>query len=279
MSNEEQVDYWNGPGGERWAVMADRLDRMLAPFAEAVASRAAIVPGERVLDIGCGAGALTLKAAAAAGETGGALGVDISGPLLGVARQRAAAANLTATFEQADASQWRAPQPVNAVVSRFGVMFFDAPAPAFANIRASAAPGARMTFICWQPLRLNDWVTVPLKVALPFLKEPPVPGDPSAPGPFAFQDKDRVAGILSEAGWTGIAIEPFETRVAMPGDDLAMSAQFMMKVGPHARLLAEQEVDAAPVEAALAEELAAHQDADGAVSLAAACWMVTAENA
>ncbi len=273
MNNEDQIEYWNGPGGQKWVEEAQRLDAMLAGFADKVIAAADLKQGEQAMDIGCGAGSLTLLAA---DQTGAALGVDVSKPLIGLARQRASDAGSPAQFEIADASAYRAPAKADAVISRFGVMFFEDPSAAFANVGHSTAPGGRLAFMCWQALPANDWAFAPLQAALPFLKEPPAPADPTAPGPFAFQDKDRVAGLLSDAGWTNIQIEPLEGPLELPGDDVETSAGFMMQLGPLARLIREQGVELEAVEGALVERLSEHKTANGRIAMNSACWLVTA---
>ncbi|MEZ5946573.1 MAG: class I SAM-dependent methyltransferase [Hyphomonas sp.] len=278
MNNKDQIDYWNGPAGQRWVDQSNRLDAMLAPFADAVIARAALQPGEAVIDVGCGAGALTLLAAKAVGEGRGALGVDVSEPLVSLARRRAAEAGLPARFDLADASEFDTADKADIMVSRFGVMFFADPGEAFANIRRAVRPGGRLTFVCWQGLDKNDWALKPLLAGLPFLKEPPPQPDPSAPGPFAFHDRDRVARFLGEAGWSDVTLDSIETELILPGEDIAANAGFMMQLGPLSRLMAAQGIAPAPVEAALADLMRANERADGTVAMRAACWLVSAGN-
>lgn len=274
MNNDDQIEYWNGPGGQKWVEEANQLDAMLARFADKVIDAANLKPGEQVLDIGCGGGVLTLRAA---DQTGAALGVDVSAPLIGLAKQRAADAGSPAQFEIADASAHEASPKADAVISRFGVMFFNEPAAAFANIGRSTQPGGRLAFMCWQALPANDWAFAPLQAAMPFFKEPPAPADPTAPGPFAFQDRARVAGLLTEAGWTDIQAEALEGQVELPGESVEASAAFMMRLGPLARVLKEQDIDMPTVEAALVERLSPHKSANGRVAMNSACWLVTAK--
>ena len=171
------------------------------------------------------------------------------------------------------------PDAADIIISRFGVMFFQDPAAAFANIRQSVKPGGRLAFICWQGLSVNDWALAPLKAAMPFLKEAPAPADPTAPGPFAFQDKDRVATILSDAGWSSVMIEPVEKEIILPGDDTESTAKFMTQLGPLSRLLADQGIDEAQVEAALITLMQDHTTPDGRIAMKSACWLVSATNA
>lgn len=276
MNNDAMIEYWNGAAGQKWVDQSDRLDAMLGQFADGVLDAAAIQTGERALDIGCGAGVLTLGATAQSGGSIGSLGVDVSTPLLALARKRAAEAESPATFEHGDASVYTANDKLDLMISRFGVMFFDDPAAAFANIRAQIRTGGRMAFMCWQALPLNDWAFAPFQAALPLLREAPPSPDPTAPGPFAFADKDRVAGILTEAGWQNSSIEPFETEITLPGDDVETSARFMLQLGPLSRLIAEQDLDPQTILGAVIDKLSEHAETDGRIKMKSACWLVQA---
>ena len=276
MNNDAMIEYWNGEAGKKWVDQSQRLDTMLAPFADKVLDAAAIQTGERALDIGCGAGVLTLGATQRAGDASGSLGVDVSEPLLALARKRAAEAKSCAQFEHADASIFEVPDKFDLMISRFGVMFFEDPSAAFANIRRQVRPGGRLAFMCWQALPLNDWAFAPLQAALPLLKEMPPMPDPTAPGPFAFADQDRLAQILGDAGWHDIAIDPFETQMALPGDDVGSSADFMLQLGPLSRLIAEQELDPTPLREAVINRLTENVQEDGRVAMRSACWLVRA---
>jgi cyclopropane fatty-acyl-phospholipid synthase-like methyltransferase len=86
--NQGQTEAWNGGESEHYVSHADRYDRQLAPFTEALLKHVRLGPTDTVLDIGCGCGVTTLQAAHRARA---ALGVDISHPLVGIARDRAQA--------------------------------------------------------------------------------------------------------------------------------------------------------------------------------------------
>ncbi len=198
--NAAQVAYWNESAGPTWVAMHDALDHELNDLG--LAAMAALAPreNERLVDIGCGCGATTLELARRVGKGGAVLGVDLSAPMLAVARERAAAAGLDqASFLQADAQVY-ALEPVDGAFSRFGVMFFADPVAAFANIRKGLRPGGRVAFVCWRQLAENPWMTVPMAAVLPLLPAPPAAPTPDAPGPFAFADRDRLFGILPRRG-------------------------------------------------------------------------------
>ncbi|MFM0008678.1 class I SAM-dependent methyltransferase, partial [Paraburkholderia dipogonis] len=160
--NVYQVADWNGQSGERWVAYQARLDAMMAVFGQAAIEAAAPATGERVLDIGCGAGASSLDLAARVGAGGHVLGVDISEPLIGRARALAPQ-DTPVLFQVADASSTELPEGAfDILFSRFGVMFFDDPTAAFAHMRRALKPGARVAFVCWRGMAENDWVRLPM---------------------------------------------------------------------------------------------------------------------
>lgn len=273
--NAAQIADWNGAVGQRWAAEQAKLDALIRPFGEAVLAAAKASPGDRALDIGCGCGETSIALAKAVGPAGQVLGVDVSAPMLEIARQRSAGlANVS--FMEADASQTSLPGGHTLLVSRFGVMFFDAPAPAFANIGAALAPGARLAFVCWQPAAVNPWATVAARAALQAAGLPSPQADPRAPGPFAFADTDYVTGILTRAGFRNIAASPVEGSMHL-GDTLTEAAESSLKVGPAARIAREAGPEAFPVLLKAVERaLAPHAAPSGSVALPGRTWVFTA---
>lgn len=271
-ANADQIAYWNAQAGETWAAQQDKLDRQLEPLGEAAIAALAPKAGERLIDIGCGAGQTTLALAQRVGSGGSVLGVDISAPLLDVARRRAEGlANVS--FVEADA-QTHPFEPADGVFSRFGVMFFADPPAAFANIHKALKPGGRLAFVCWRPLAENEWMQAPMRAALPHVAvTPPPPGDPLAPGPFAFADPDRVRGILGGAGFSNVEIAPQDFMIG--GNPLDESVALAMKVGPLGALLRENPDQRDAVIDAVREAMSAHLGPDG-VRLPGAVWIVTA---
>ncbi|MGI9170722.1 MAG: class I SAM-dependent methyltransferase [Caulobacteraceae bacterium] len=239
-ANADQIDYWNAAAGETWAALTDRLDRAIEPLGRAAMEALAPAPGERALDIGCGCGQTTFDLAGRVGGKGAVLGVDVSAPLLRIARDRAARAGLgQATFRQMDAQTHAfEPRGFDAGFSRFGVMFFENPTAAFANLRAALTDGGRLAFICWRGPAENPMMTLPLVAAVPCLPEPPSAPDPLAPGPFAFADPDRVRDILEGAGFADVAIAPHDARICAGALDQAVDTA--LKVGPLGAILRER---------------------------------------
>lgn len=272
MDNSAQLDYWNGKAGENWAAEAERLDAMLAPFIEAVLDAADIKGGESVLDVGCGSGALSLAALGAGPVTG----VDVSAPMLALARKRAEGQDKV-SFVEADASSWQADTAFDRLISRYGIMFFADPEAAFVNLHAQMRPGARLAFVCWQPLEYNAWALAPLRAALSLTDERPEPPEPGAPGPFAFEDAARTTAILEGAGWKQVSAAPWSGQLQLPGNSVSEAAAFATLMGPTARLIAELELDADQVRQTVEARLGEYAGQDGRVRLDAAAWVVTAE--
>lgn len=271
--NAEQAEYWNGPEGRYWAEREARFDAMLAPFLAPVLDAAAIGPGDRVLDVGCGNGALS-RAAAARGAR--VTGVDISAPMLARARAHAAGEGLVVDFVDADAQVHSFPEPFDAVVSRFGVMFFADPAAAFANLAAALRPGGRLAFVCWQAQSANEWVAVPAGAMLPIVGPPdPVPAD--APGPFAFADPERVTGLLEGAGFNGVTLDPLTPPLLLGGGmGLDETLLWLTEGGMGKRLLSGADTDV--VERALVAVRAALEPfvTPEGIRMGSATWLVHA---
>ena len=269
-SNKAQIDLWNGRVGEKWAAMQVSLDAMLAPAKVELKARAGLVAGLRVLDIGCCNGetcAIWLEGGAEV------TGVDVSAAMLAVA---AARTNGKATLLQTDASVWKGEAPYDLAVSQFGVMFFADPNVAFANIATNIRPGGRLLFTCWRAVKENSWVTTPTGAVRDLLPEsPPLP--PSAPGPFALADKDRLRGIVERAGFTDITISPFDFPVCVATEGgVEAAVRFVMQIGPTSAALGEASKEVKAIAAERLKAALAPHERDGVVMLGGAIWIVEA---
>ncbi|MGE3143152.1 MAG: class I SAM-dependent methyltransferase, partial [Hyphomonadaceae bacterium] len=167
-------------------------------------------------------------------------------------------------------------QKFDAAFSRFGVMFFEEPARAFAQIRAQLREGGRLVFICWRSLQENIWAKTPIEAIAPMLKAPLPPSDPDAPGPFAFADEGKIRDVLSRAGWRDSTLARWDGDISIGGGgDLAEIADFMLRIGPCARAIADQALDAHEARRRVIEFVSPHFRSGG-VALPAACWLVSA---
>lgn len=279
-ANHEQIRYWNEQGGPRWVLRQQHLDAQIQQLGLAAMQRAEVKPGEHVLDVGCGCGQTSLELAQRVSPGGSVLGIDISQPMLARARERQRELNITnLEFLNADAQTYQfAPESVDLIFSRFGIMFFADPAHAFMNLRTALRPDGRLCFICWQPLEKNEWARIPLMAATKHVP-PPAPPSPDAPGPFAFANPDRVRRILETAGFPRVDIASHEATLTMGGATTVNEAvDFVMEIGPIARLLGDASAD---VRARVVEELRttlAPYATQGGVSMSGAAWIVIARS-
>jgi SAM-dependent methyltransferase len=273
IDNAEQHEAWNNDSGRRWARESDRRDRILAPIADVQLAAARLRAGERVLDIGCGCGATTLAAAAAVGSDGLVTGIDLSEPMLIVARHRQQAAGVTnVTFVRGDAQTHLFVGAFDVAISRFGTMFFADPVAAFVNIASGLRPGGRLALATWQPLSANDWLAIP---AAALLRHGTMPATDGGPGMFAQSERDAVTRLLAEAGYADVRLTPAHLALTV-GADLEDAVAYLANVGVCGRILASVPDDEAPAALdAVRAALADHVDDEG-VHLGAAVWIVTA---
>jgi ubiquinone/menaquinone biosynthesis C-methylase UbiE len=275
--NADQIAYWNGPAGQRWADRQAAQDILLGPVANILIDRAKPQAGERVIDIGCGSGVTTIAFARKVAPSGHAFGVDISAPML--ARARASAPKeLPVDFTLADATVYPFdPASFDLLASRFGVMFFADPALSFANMRKALKPSGRLAFACWREPRENPFFMAPLQAAYKHVPKLPQQG-PEDPGPFAFASEERVRRILDAAGFAGVQMEPCPLLLdAAIGRGLDGAVQAALEIGPASRALEGQPAELRAAAAnSIREALTAFAKGD-AVLLPASIWIVTAK--
>lgn len=265
---------WQGSQGRTWANEWRRTDRSFIAVTEKLLQRTRSLAFTQALDIGCGAGELSLAIARGRSDVR-VVGVDISPDLVTTARQRGE--NLAnVAFDLADAASWTAPTGFapQLLVSRHGVMFFDDPVAAFANLARIADSGAHLLFSCFRTPAENPFF---MEVAR-LLPNPPPPPPPGAPGPFAFADRARLAGILEQGGFEAIAIDGFDfPMVVGAGDDPVEDAvSYFAAIGPSAIAARAMDDDARATFFDRVRQLARSNRHDGLVTLPAAGWIVTA---
>ncbi|MGD9882422.1 MAG: class I SAM-dependent methyltransferase [Reyranella sp.] len=251
------------------------IDILFASVTETSLAAAAPASGERAIDVGCGTGTTSLELARRVDPGGHVTGIDISKPMLALARRRAEAASAAnLAFVEADATDHVFERGgVDLVYSRFGVMFFDDPIKAFANLRAATRPGGRLSFVCFRPMVESSWYRIPIEAARPHLPPlPPVP--PDAPGMFTFARRDRLRGVLSGAGYHGI--EAAAADVPIQAATLERALSFMTHIGPVTRMMeAGSPAQRQQAGTALRDALATALE-PGSPALTLGLWMVSA---
>lgn len=270
--NAAQAQYWNETMGPLWVELQDQLDRQTAPLGLEAMRILSPGLGESILDIGCGCGQSTVELAQRVGASGSVTGADLSRPMLDRARERPIPPDAARpSFREIDV-QTGDLGLFDAAFSRFGVMFFADPTAAFGNIRRALKPGGRLAFVCWRPLAETALMRVPAEAAAPLLP-PFAPFDPEAPGPFAFADADRVRRILLGAGFSAIAIEPFDSKVG--GADLDRTVALNLRIGPLGAALRQNPELKDKVIGAVRSAISAYLTPAG-VFMPAAVWIVSA---
>ncbi|MFF4982958.1 class I SAM-dependent methyltransferase [Streptomyces sp. NPDC001046] len=268
--HDEQAARWNGPSGHAWVDLQQVLDGMFRPFEELLVRAVSEEGAARVLDVGCGTGAVTR---AVARRTGHCVGADISAPMIAAARELAEQEGVPASFVHADVQEHDFGTGVfDTVVSRFGVMFFPDPVRAFTRLRGAVRDGGGLRLVVWRGPEENPFMTTAERAAAPFVPDLPA-RRPDQPGQFAFADPDRVRGILRESGWSDVVLRPVDPVCALPEKDLE---RYVTRLGPLGTILpqADERTRAEVVDAVRPAFEPFVQGTE--VRYTAACWEISA---
>ena len=278
VTNSDQKEFWNDIKGQLWVDLQPRIDEMFQPFGEKVVKALGPEGGEKVLDVGCGTGTMAFRLAEYVRPSGEGVAVDISKPMLDLARQRADLVSSDNTmFIEGDAQVYNFDNLYfNAVFSRFGVMFFDDPIMAFKNLRKAVKPGGRLAYVCWSDRKDNPWIRLPTGAAREFLDIAPPP-EMDAPGQFAMEREARIEEILKESGWSSIKIEPFNIRHSL-GADVKDAADFISHMGPMSEPFSKADKDIKQKCLDAIKGALTPYEEPGGVYLKFGTWIVTANN-
>jgi SAM-dependent methyltransferase len=269
---------WAGERARAWASMADRLEAQIEPVSDLLFGAARLVAGERVLDVGCGRGATTRRASETV-SPGEVVGLDVAANLIEEAG-RLATDHPGIRWMVADAQRAELPPAhFDLILSRFGVMFFDDPAAAFANLAAATALGGRLCVAVWQTRDRSEILQRPLDVASEVAARHGFPLELPPPdyGPCSYGDPATTTGILAGAGWSDVRFVPhgLDMYAGGPGP-VADAVELALTIGSLQVALADapaEVVDA--IRAALTADLATAHDGVG-VKLGGAVAIVTA---
>ena len=284
MSNTLQKEMWNGRAGESWVRHNSLLEQLLAEPGRECMNLLPLTPAMQILDVGCGCGNQTLELAARLDASSTVIGVDISEPMLGLARELKAA-NDNALSAEVQFALGDASEPLfdeasfDAIYSRFGVMFFEEPVAAFSALRNSLKPGGKLGFVCWREPKLNPFFNAPMEAALTVLPAP-APSAPGAPGPFGLADDNVIQTTLRLAGFKDVSVAPLNLTLSV-GAETPFDALFeeLIQIGPAAALIAQSNPSLKEkAREAVYNRLTDFYALGQGVSFDANFWLVTARN-
>ncbi|MET7875752.1 methyltransferase domain-containing protein [Micromonospora profundi] len=262
-----------------WVRQADRQDQVGRPLGAAAMARLAARPAERVLDVGCGCGGTTAELAAAVGEAGTAVGVDIAEAMVTAARRRFPTDRYPGIqFHLADIETLDVVPgaPFDAAFSRMTLMLLADPVAGCTTIRRSLRPGGRLAATVFRDGGVNPWLSATLLGAAPHLGPlPPLPVG-EEPGPFSFADPTRLAQVLDSAGFTAITITPCDVVLDAP-DDADLVAEWLVEIGPAGAAYRSAPLDGqASARAGAVRLLDRFREPGVGYRLPAGLWLVTA---
>jgi SAM-dependent methyltransferase len=224
---QQPVADWAAARSDKWRRQLVGLEAMLSPIDEPLITALALDAPVRIADVGCGSGATTMEVLRRAPAGSAAHGLDLSPALIEVARRRRDAHGSSVAFDVADMETQAPPaQPYDRLISRLGVMFFNDPNAAFANLRRWLSPGGRFAFAVWGPVEDNAWMTATREAVADAIDLEPIV--PSAPGPFRYGDVMPLVSLLAQAGFVDVTVTDWREAIPignrLPASDAARFA-------------------------------------------------------
>ena len=216
MNENPAAAEWTSARGDQWRSQAAGMEAMLTPVDEPLIHALNLDAPYRIADIGCGGGATTLEILHLAPMGSVVHGFDISPALIELARSRKRSDEHAIAFEVADMATAGPPEkPYDRLVSRFGVMFFNDPPAAFANLLQWLAPRGRFAFAVWGRPAENPWMTSVRQVVADIIDLPNP--DAQAPGPFRYGETDTLVTLLKRAGFGELAVKDWRGLLPIGG--------------------------------------------------------------
>ncbi len=276
MNQSPTAADWTAARGEKWLVHLAGTEAMLAAVDEPLIRALKLDAPCRIVDIGCGGGGTTLEILRRAPVGSAVHGFDLSPALIELARSRKPSDARAIAFEIADVSKGAAPDvPYDRLVSRLGIMFFDDPVAAFANLVRWLAPGGRFAFAAWGSQDENPWITSVRQAVAEIIELPP--RDPEAPGPFRYAEAEKLLTLLDRAGYGELDVRDWRGEFPIGGGlPAAEAANFAIaSFSSFAELLAEAGDEAlAEARRSVTERFSRHQQ-DGVVRMDACVHIFT----
>jgi ubiquinone/menaquinone biosynthesis C-methylase UbiE len=217
----------------------------LRPAQDLMLSLAALQPGERVLDIACGTGLVTFRAAHAVGPDGFVAASDISEDMVAAVSAAAAARGLAGDFRRMDAETLEHPDAdFDAVLCALGLMYVAEPPNALRDMRRVLRPGGRAAAAEWGARKNCGWAEI-----FPIVERRT--SSDVCPMFYALGTGSTMADAFRSAGFTDVRDERISVPIVFPTADAAVGAAFVG--GPVA--LAHSRFDDATRQSAYAEYL------------------------
>lgn len=232
---EDQREYWNrrAPEWERRAGVADAPPDV---YGAAAMDALDLVTGASVLDVGCGVGATLVELARRVGPGGRVVGADVSDDMLAASARTLERADVRdvelVRSDVVDGALDHLRGSLDAVFSRFGVMFFPEPRRAFGELVALLRPGGSLRCVVWGAFEENPWMSVPMTAAAATLGVDPERPRPDVPGPFSLADRAATASLLSAAGLVDVRVEPVTGVRLIPAAAPRPEIETMVSMGP-----------------------------------------------
>ena len=209
---------WDEARVARWLGKLDALEAELQPVSDALFDAAELAPGLAVLDVGCGAGSTTRRAAEAVAPGGRVTGIDVAPAMIAEASRQPAGPAIEWVVADAVDHIFE-PAQFDVIISRFGVMFFGDPRRAFTHLAAATRPGGRLCLAVWGRLGESAAFDLPFDVVTTAFRGAGIPyvDPPTHVGAPSLGNRARTRAMLESAGWREVGFDRRSDRLYLGG--------------------------------------------------------------